>query len=296
MEAKLDPFQWAFLLSATLLLSLTASSQSSFQRLTPSFVLDSGVFEGKVFNDLYTQNAFFDASKERVELSRRSSFLTNIGQFLYGIGHGVNLGIEAWGSSVRIGTSDRSPFHLLQGGPGMGRRSSLSYLGPRIKFAPVEAWTSTSMELTLLAPIAPDLEGRKRETPFLAEDRYSAILKFFYDRELTRDLRLFIRFAPWLSIDRYGRRDESYFSSPISAFLSYIPTPRLTFYSQSEWWPTYGRAPLISSSFFQQGLGVKYMLIEDRLEGEVLYSRFLFGKNSGAGESFDLGVRLLLGN
>ena len=151
------------------------------------------------------------------------------------------------------------------------------------------------MEITLLAPMAPDLESRDRKAPFLADDRYSLIMKWFYDRSLSDELRLFVRIAPWFSLDRHLRKGESYLSSPISGFLSYIPHPRFTVYSQSEYWPTYGKDPLIASSFFQQGVGLKYMLIEDRLEGELLYSRFLFGKNSGAGQSFDLGIRVLLG-
>ncbi len=264
--------------------------------MTPSFILDSGVFEGKIFNDLYTQNAFYTPSGSLKELSRRSSYFTSIGQFLYGTGGGINIGLEAWGRSVRIGNAERSPFHLLQGGPGRGRRTALAYLGPRIKFAPVPGWSSTSMELTILAPVSPDLESSDRDAPYLSDDRYSLIAKGFYDRGLTDELRLFVRLAPWLSIDRQLREGESYFSAPLSVFLSYIPTSRFTLYSQSEWWPTFGEEPIIPSSFFQQGIGVKYMLIEDRLEGELLYTRFLFGRNTGAGQSFDLGVRLLLGN
>jgi hypothetical protein len=276
-------------------MSLGSSAQSNFQRLTPSFILDKGVFEGKVFNDLYTQTGSFDPEGMRQEGRVRQSFLTSIGQFLYGVGGGVNLGIEAWGRTVKVGPSESSPFHILNGGKERGMRSALSYLGPRIKFQPVPNWSSASMELTLLAPVAPDLESRKRDAPFLADDRYSLILKAFYDRSLTDELRLFVRLAPWMSLDRRGREGASYFSSPLSVFFSYIPHPRFTLYSQSEYWPTYGRDPLIASSFFQQGIGLKYMLLENRLEGELLYSRFLYGTNSGAGQSFDLGVRLLLG-
>ncbi len=273
-----------------------AQDPSTFQRLTPSFVLDSGVLEAKLYNDMYTQNAYFNASRERIGLPQRSSYLTSITQLLYGIDPGLNIGLEAWTSSVRTGKAERSPFHLLQGGKGSGRRTALSYLGPRIKFAPLKELTKSSMELTLLFPIAKDLEGANRKAPYLAEDRYSVVLKWFYDRSLSNEFRLFLRVAPWMSIDRKGRQAESYFSSPISAFISFIPTPRFTIYSQSEWWPTYGKDPLINSSFFQQGLGLKVMLIQDRLEFELLYSRFLFGRSSGAGQSFDAGVRLLVGN
>lgn len=286
----------ALLLGASLFFSLCigqASAQSPFQELTPSFVLDSGVFEGKLFGQLYTQAEAFSTSGERVNLDRRSSYLTGIGQFLYGLKPGVNVGVETWGHSVKLGKAGTAPHHFLKSGSGQGRRSTLSYLGPRVKFAPKRNWKNTSIELALLFPVAPDLESRRRDAPFVAEDRYSLIAKGFYDRELTRQLRLFIRLMPWLSIDRKLRNGASYFSSPISAFLSYIPTERLTLYSQSEWWPTYGRDPLINSSFFQQGLGLKYMLIEEHLELELLYSRFLFGRNVGAGQSLNLGGRVL---
>lgn len=283
------------LLCLFLFLPFSTRAQSPFQELTPSFVLDSGVFEGKVFGQLYTQREAFGNSGERSELSRRSSFFTGIGQFLYGIKPGLNVGIETWGHSVKVDDGESSPFHFLEAGPGSGRRTTLSYLGPRVKFAPGQEWTNTSLEVAFMFPIAPDLEARERDDPFTADDRYSLILKGFYDKELTPELRVFVRAMPWLSIDRSSREGESYLSSPLSVFLSYIPKERFTLYTQSEWWPTYGVDPLISSSFFQQGIGAKYMLIRDRLEAELLYSRFLFGKNVGAGQSLGLGCRLLIG-
>ncbi len=147
-------------------------------------------------------------------------------------------------------------------------------------------------------PIAGDLEGsgspegNNNDKPYLEADRYLWLTQLFYDQELGTDFRLFLQFAPWINIDRQWDFDQSYVATPLSAFLSFFPNRLTTLYLMNEIWPTYGTM-FISSYFNQSGLGAKYQLIPGKLELELLYTRFIVGKNSGAGETYNFGIRII---
>ncbi len=54
----------------------------------------------------------------------------------------------------------------------------------------------------------------------------------------------------------------------------------------------YGFNSFNNSYFNQTGIGAKYLLLQN-LELEGLITKFLFGKNSGAGTTFNLGIRII---
>jgi hypothetical protein len=78
---------------------------------------------------------------------------------------------------------------------------------------------------------------------------------------------------------------------PLDVFASYFATNKLTFYLQNQIWPSLGSEGL-SSYFYQSGIGVKYLVFKG-VELEGLYTKFLFGENTGAGETFNIGIRIL---
>jgi hypothetical protein len=49
----------------------------------------------------------------------------------------------------------------------------------------------------------------------------------------------------------------------------------------------------ISAYYNQLGLGAKYQLISN-FELEILYTKFIFGKSQGAGETYNLGFRIII--
>ena len=62
-------------------------------------------------------------------------------------------------------------------------------------------------------------------------------------------------------------------------------------YLQNQFWPSIGSEGL-PSYFVQEGLGVKYQLFKG-VELESSYTMFVIGKDTGAGQTFNLGVRIL---
>ncbi|MBL4594197.1 MAG: hypothetical protein JKX68_10335 [Flavobacteriales bacterium] len=78
---------------------------------------------------------------------------------------------------------------------------------------------------------------------------------------------------------------------PFDLFLSYFPTKKITIYLQNQIWPTIGDKGL-SSYFVQEGLGLKYQLFKG-VELETSYTTFILGENAGAGQTFNLGIRVL---
>ncbi len=289
MVMRLAPILFLFLLF------LEGNGQSVFQQQTPSILLPEDQWEYKAFNNLYTETQGFDQSGSKIARKRRASYFKSIHQFLYGLSPRINLGAEVWLGSVHTGPKGASPletFHF-QGSP--NARAAPIYAGPRFKFTPLVSLERLSVESTWLIPIAPDLESRQRNAPYLAGDRYSWLTQIYYDQPLGADFQLFTRLAPWLSIDRQWQQEGTYFSLPASAFVSWFASDRWTIYIQNEFWPTFGTDPFLSSWFLQEGLGMKYQLIRDELELELLYTNFLLGRNSGAGQTFNLGIRWLGG-
>ena len=275
------------------------SSSFNIQSYTPSVLLKKQQWEYKFFNNLYTQRANYDAKSIRNNSSSRGNYFTSINQFLYGLSRTINIGADVWVKSVRIDASSSSPLKLFKFAGAPSSRTSLGYIGPKIKIAPFKQLDHLSIQSTFLIPIAKDMEGSasiagsKNDRPFLESDRYLWITQFFYDQPLGNNFNLFFQFAPWVSIDRSLEKGGSNLATPTSVFFSYFAGSRLTLYAQSEIWPTYGSKKLISSFFVQSGLGVKFQAIPGLLEMEALYTNFWIGKNSGAGQTFNFGIRLI---
>lgn len=75
------------------------------------------------------------------------------------------------------------------------------------------------------------------------------------------------------------------------AFFSYFPNSKITFYAMAEHTPTL-EGPWGKNNYSQAGVGGKY-LITPHFEIETLFAKFIAGKNNGAGQSINLGLRLI---
>jgi hypothetical protein len=172
-------------------------------------------------------------------------------------------------------------------------RTELSYAGPKIKYQIFMPSTlSISVQHTILIPLAKDLQGVNDGGLFLANDAYVTINQLFIDKMLSSKLQLFTSFEIWTRLDRKFRTSNSNVTSPLKAILNYFPSSKFTTYVMTEFTPTYGQNPLIQGYYFQLGPGVKYQITQ-KLEIEALYTNFALGKSQGAGETFNLGLRLL---
>jgi len=262
------------------------------QKYTPSVLLNRGQWEFKFFNNLYTQTKGFDDKGKTVNYNARGTYFTSISQILIGITPHLNLGAELWVKSARNDLENSSPLSLFKFGNNNMSRTSLTGIGPKIKIAPFSKLPRLSIQSTFLVPVTKNLEGTSASKLYVSEDSYLSITQFLYDQPLGKKFQLFLQLSPWIYIDRKFEKNGTYVSVSETVFLSYFPNNKITLYLQGQYWPTFGGA-FISSSFVQPGIGAKYQLVPGLLELETLYTKFIAGKNSGGGETFNLGVRLL---
>ncbi len=282
--------QILFILAILTVVGLQAQDQN-LQAFTPSILFNRGSYEFKSFQNLYTQTKSFDGSS-KVETGRgRESFFTSINQFLYGINDQLNVGVDVWVKSVSL---ENGTFT---------NRTAISGVGPKIKIAPFKKLKRLSIQSTLLFPTSNDQEGRApdAESPglFLSHDRTLWLTQFFYDKPINDQLQLFFQQAFWYSDVRDSFRDNNYWETQTSVFLSYFPNQRWTVYGMTEYFPThYNDAEQTGEAFFsyfvQSGIGLKYQLIPGFIELESLYTNFWMGsEGNGAGQTFNFGVRII---
>ncbi len=94
----------------------------------------------------------------------------------------------------------------------------------------------------------------------------------------------------------------NFLRTPVSAFLSYFPSSRVTVFGFAQYSPRYERISNevdetfgLSEDFFQLGAGVKYQWSR-RLGIELSYGNFIASKGvngAGAGYSLNLGFRYI---
>lgn len=266
--------------------------QPTLQFYTPSTLLSAGQVEVKVFNNLYTQKAFFDDRAEKKRLNTRSSYFTGIANFLYGVSGRWNVGFDLYFRSVRNDRADSSPFSVLKfSGEQNISRTAFTYLGPKVKFSPFSQVASLSVlrkiavQTMVLIPLAKDPETRNGV--FLEYDAPQWWTQFFYDT------RLSAKFLIYLESGTYWRfsKNETAFTTPFKAILNYYPSKTTTLYFPTELAPSWSGFSW-SSYYFQTGVGGKLQLTPN-LELEALFTNFFAGKQSGAGLTYNLGFRFI---
>ncbi len=259
--------------------------------LTPALLLPQGQHELKVFHNLYTQTAWYDAERRRTPAGERSTFFTTIGEWRTGWKARWNAGLMAFFRSVHYGTPDSSPLAVLRmGNDGQQARTALTHAGPTIRWLPFGKSRTTSLKASLLFPLAADLQGLRTGQRYLEHDGYQLWLQWLYDRSLSDTWQLYAEAGLWVRMDRRFELANSYAVVPLKAFLSFLPNERFTAYAFAEWSgvPT---EPL-RNYYFQAGAGIKWYPVR-RLELEVMSSLFAAGAQNGAGWTANLGWRYL---
>lgn len=266
----------------------SAIGQTSLQNYTPSVMLLQGQWEFKNFHNFYTQTKQFGANGSKILTGNgRESYYTMINQFLYGASDRLSLGFDVWLKSVNLETRPVANWTAVTG------------IGPKVKWSP-SGVPGFSLQSTVLFPAADDLEGRNDdERAFLENDRTLWINQLFYDKIIAPDFQIFAQLSIWYAFVRDSFRANNYIQTPMSIFLSYLPTDRFTVYFTTEYWPvhyntTRQEAEAFHAFFAQAGVGTKYQIIPGRLEGELLYTNFVYGSLAeGAGQTFNVGFRII---
>jgi hypothetical protein len=263
----------------------------SVQDYTPSVLISKGQTEFKLFNSLYTQTQFFDKEGSKLDGGGRSTFFTSIAEYNYGISSRVTLGGEMWFRSVYNGASESSPTNVLTFSNSNQARSGINLAGIKVKFNPVKKWERFSFQSGLMLSVISDPQSKKLDRPFLDNNRHLWISKFLYDKKISSKFQLFAQLSSWVSIDKELAEENTGIATPFDLFVSYFPNKKFTIYLQNQFWPSIGSEGL-SSYFIQEGLGVKYQLAKG-IELESSYTMFVAGEDTGAGQTFNIGVRIL---
>lgn len=282
------PYDWSLNEAQTI---SVGNPTANIQTQTPSRLFSKHSWEFKSFSNLYSQTAFYDGKGSKTAQNNRSSYLTLLNQFLYGVTDRLNVGIEGWIQSASVGSTEDSPFRPYLFQNITGARANFTYLGPKIKYQLFKKLPNLSLQSSFMAPVGQDLDGSATGDIFLASDRYLWLTQVFYDLQLNPKWNVFFQVAPWVSFDREGNTNQNKVETPISAFLSFFPTDRWTLYVQQEFWPTWGMNPVLSAYFRQEGFGVKYQVIKGVLELEASNTYFTSGMNQGAGYTVNFGLR-----
>ncbi|MEM8486228.1 MAG: DUF547 domain-containing protein [Bacteroidota bacterium] len=263
----------------------------NLQALTPSTLLVPGQVDVKVFNNLYTQTAFFDDGGSRVDTDRWT-FFTSIISFQVGITERLNLGLDLYPKAVRVGDPGSSPLSVLQFSTNNNANAALAALAPKIKFNPLKNVPNLAAQVALYLPLTSDLEGSQSGRPFLDYDDTQLWAQAFYDLPFNEALLLYLEGGVFFRNDSASENANNEFIFPFKGILNYFVNDRLTVYGLTEFTPSSLEqdASLFSTLYTQVGAGVKFQ-VTPRFEIETLATIFPFGYNKGAGQTYNFGFR-----
>lgn len=260
----------------------------NLQAYTPSTLLKPGQIEVKVFNNLYTQTAFYNSDGDRQDQNGRSTFFTGIGNFLYGINSNFNVGFDLYFRSVRNDASSSSAFSVFNFGSGTNSRYAFSQIGPKLKISPFSGLRNLSFQTTFLVPLTSNLDGRDGSgQPFLDVNGTQWWTQVFYDQPFKDNFLVYFEGGLLFRFD--SPFDDFY--TPLKAILNYYPSQRWTVYAPAEF-TSFWKDQTVNAWYGQLGLGTKYQFTSN-FELEVLYTNFVAGKSQGAGQTFNLGFRII---
>lgn len=276
------PYDWG--------LNDQTKSLSNIAAYTPSVLLKKGQFEIVLFNNMYTQTGGFGDDGKKSTSDTRNTWNTTMMTFNFGASKSArfNIGLDVNLRSVRNDNADSYAANILKFEQNDNNRTTISTIGPKLKWNPLKSIPKFSMQSTFWIPVAKELEG----TPWLDWQRYTSWTQFFYDKTFGTKYQLFTELAAWVRIPEIGSDlglKKTTLETPISVFFSYFPTKKSTVYAQLQYWPVVSSFP---NYFAQGGIGGKYQILK-QLQLEASYTNFFTGKNQGAGATFNLGLRFI---
>jgi len=285
------PYDWSLNSQNPIVTSSGAPTTNNLQSFTPSVLLKKGQKEWKLFNNLYTQSKYFDGS-ELTNLNGRSNFFSGIFQATFGISKKLNVGATFMMRSTSNRGPESSPLDVFRFQNNADARTAITNVGLIAKYAPIRV-EGLSLQTILFFPTGKMLEGNSSgPKPYIDFDAIQLFQQAFYDVRLAQRVNLFAGLDLIVRLDVQNENTKSsQVAIPMKVFPSVFLTDKLTAYAMTEFAPTLGEG-IFSSAYIQSGVGMKYQLT-DQLEIEGLYTNFWWGKNAGAGVTYNIGLRYL---
>ncbi len=290
------------------------SEVSNIFAYTPSKLLKSGQVEMQLFNNLYTQQAYRDGNREKINYNSRDTYFGALFYALYGISKSarVNVGFDLNMKSVFTDASQGSPLGVFRFDKTPNSRTAVTSIGPKVKFQPLNNVSNFSVQSAFWIPVAKDLEAvdSNNEYPWMDYHMYTWWNQFFFDKSLGSDWQIFTEADLMFRFKTKNGNIPTHMDVPLSVFLSWFPSGKVTLYSQLQYSPRFQLAKTtysdengnnvntidpfdLVSDYAHAGGGLKYQLTSNlNLEASSTY--FFTSKNGGAGSTFNLGIRIIL--
>lgn len=284
-------------LSLLLLIVYTAvHAQTGLQQYTPSVLMSKGQYQARIFNSLYTQNKVRNDNGNLIKLDERQSFLVNNLGLLYGVSANArfNIGFEINVSTGKYADASTGIFNVFSS-DFEHSVTLISSIGAIVKFLPFKNIERLSVQSTFQVPI----DGERLESPrFVNHNRYTWFTQLFYDKNFSTKFNIFFE-ADLLYRFKAEETQGNFFRVPLGVILSYFPDNKWTAYIGIQHAAAYGTLIGLGEQkfgrlrwFTQLSAGVKYQITPE-FELELSSGSFLWSKNDGAGQTFNLGIKFL---
>lgn len=282
------------------------SINDNIQLYNAGSLLGKGKMDITLFNTMYTeqkQNWLGQSFS-----GYRSTFVTHLLQYTIGVSKNrrINLGVDLnFRSSAKSSDSSFSSVkNAFAYKNNDSTRVGLTSVGLRVKLQPFKSVSNFSIQSTLYSPTIKHPEGLNHPTEqnlYWADwNRITWWNQLFYSKnfgkfQLFTELDFLFRFKVHES--QIGMLDI-----PGSVFLSYFPTDKITVYGMTQHVHRYTnninpQDPVVTdwvvpANYTASGIGFKYQILSN-LNIELLYTNFWRGRNTGLGNTFNLGLKFL---
>lgn len=279
----------------------------NLQTFNAGSLLGQGKMDFTLFNTLYTESK--NNWKGIDYTGYRSTFVTHLFQWTIGVTKNkrFNIGVDI--NFKSSGTSSDSTFSGIRNAflykNNDSSRVGVTSAGLRFKVQPFKSVPDFSIQSTILIPTIKHPEGYSHATEqnlYWADwDRITWWNQLFYSKNFGQKFQLFTEFDLLFRF-RKNRSQIGMLDLPASVFISYFPTRKITIYAMAQHVHRFTNniTPqdpnvtdwVIPANYTTTGLGFKYQLLPN-LNLELLYTNFVRGRNSGLGNTFNLGLKFL---
>lgn len=281
---------------------------SNIRAFTPSKLLGKGVFDFKLFNNLYSQTKSTDEGSSVIDLDHRNSFFTTTLEVTYGVSENARINVGAvigYRNSILNQGGLFDVFHYKNENQSGNhhKRSGFSTITPVVKISPFKNLSNFSFQTGFTIPLFEEISYG-----YFDKRSYVWETKFFFDHSFARD-----KFQVFTELDvlyNFGEKQadlpqgssknasERFANNslfvPFSVFLSYFPNDKFTIYTNVQQSALIDVGNNFSQEFTQVGLGGKYQATS-KLNIEISYGSFVRGSSyAGLGSAYNLGLRYIL--
>lgn len=268
----------------------TSVEESNIQNYTPSKLLEKGKWDIKLFNNLYSENKF--ESNGLITDKARENYFSSSLEVFTGISNNkkINLGFIIDYRANTFGNKNVTSVFDFENKIAESR-SGLAHFAPSIKISPFNSLSNFSFQTSLYIPL---FKQESNINGYLAEKSFIFQNRFFYDYTFSGNK--FLLFSELNSRLFFGEKGKGYANNSLEftpgLFLSYFATNKFTVlgFVQQEVLIDLGNN--YSKNYTALGFGSKYQITR-AINIEALYSKFIRGKDTGLGQSFNFGLRAI---